>query len=86
MRYVIVDQDGRSGGYLDSFHDVILAMQALRKDEPELAADVMVLTYEDGERVGEPIDGSRVPIVVSINGDVNQSSSAAGIRREAAFA
>jgi hypothetical protein len=86
MRYVIVDQDGRSGGYLDSFHDVIVAMQALREGEPELAADVMVLRYEDGERVGEPIDASRIPYVVSLTGDVNQSSSAAGIRREAAYA
>jgi len=86
MRFVIVDQDGRSGEYLDSFHDVILAMQSLREEDPELAADVMVLTYEDGHRVGAPIDASQVPYVVSLDGEVNQSSSEAGIQREAAYA
>jgi hypothetical protein len=86
MRYVIVDQDGRSGEYLDSFDDVIAAMQALREEDPELAADAMVLTYEDGRRVGEPIDASHVPYVVHVGGDVNRSSAEAGIRREAAYA
>jgi hypothetical protein len=86
MRYVIVDQDGRSGEYFDSFDDVIWAMQALRKEDPELAADVMILTYEDGRRTGEPIDASHIPYLVHLDGDVNRSSAEAGISREAAYA
>jgi hypothetical protein len=87
MRYVIVDQDGRSGEYLDSFHDVVLAMQEIRREDLEFADQLMVLTYgAEGQRVGEPIDASHVPYFLAVNAAVNRSSSAAETQREAAYA
>jgi len=55
MRYVIVDMEGASREYFSRREDVRAALRELEAEQPGIAGDLLVLTYDDeGHLIGEP--------------------------------
>ena len=90
MRYVIVDQEGASRAHLASPGDLLLLVDEIVREDPEVAEDLYVLNYDDsGRRVDPPIelrrfvsrsvDSAAIAVVLSTSAAVAASYGPAGM-------